>query len=312
MNDEQLAQLFGTQKIPPLSQAAKTAALNAAMEAFAAQNISAVQAEITQDTSPITAGINATPETTNQKKKTFLTIITSLSRGFSKGSQTAGEHTESRITPIHRLRQRYSLNGPASRFSGWLTVAGLHAGLVIALMVGLTPKNEMVIFDSVKVEAVEDQKELIEPPPPPPPDYVPPPPDFAPPPSFNVAADAPAPVNAITTAPAKAEVARVAAKTPPTPAKVPKKGLSPPSYPSESKKLGEAGVVALALYLTAEGKVQEARVETSSGFPRLDDAAVKHALKTWRFEPCIEDRKPVACWYKIKFRFQLEDAKNGA
>lgn len=196
----------------------------------------------------------------------------------------------------------------ASRFSGLAIVVGLHLGAVIALMIGLKPKDEMVIVENVKVETVEDQQEKVEPPPPPPPDYVPPPPDFVPPPSFNVAADAPAPANAITTAPVKAEPAPVAAKAPPTPAKSPKKGLSSPNYPSESKKLGEEGAVALALYLNEEGKVQEARVDASSGFPRLDEAAVKHATKSWKFEPCTEDGKPVACWHKVKFRFQLKDA----
>ncbi|HMW49441.1 MAG TPA: energy transducer TonB, partial [Cellvibrionaceae bacterium] len=208
---------------------------------------------------------------------------------------------------IQAHKTRYSINSLAARFYGLFAVAGLHAAVIIALMVGLAPKNEMVLVDNVKVQTVEELKEEIALPPPPPPDYVPPPPDFIPPPSFNVAAEAPAPANAITSVAAKAEAAP-AAKAPPTPARPPKKGLAPPSYPSESKKLGEEGAVALALYLNEEGKVQEARVETSSGFPRLDEAAVKHAVKAWKFEPCTEAGKPVACWYKIKFRFQLKDA----
>ena len=73
-----------------------------------------------------------------------------------------------------------------------------------------------------------------------------------------------------------------------------------------NQKLGEEGIVALALYLNEEGRVQEAKVETSSGFARLDDAAVKQAVKAWKFEPCTEEGKPVACWYKIKFRFLLK------
>lgn len=196
----------------------------------------------------------------------------------------------------------------ASRFSGLIFVVGLHIAAIIALLIGLRPKTEMVLLENVKVEQVEEQIEKVEPPPPPPPDYVPPPPDFVPPPSFNVTADAPAPANAISTAPVKAAEPAPVAKAPPTPAKPPKKGLSPPTYPSESKKLGEEGPVGLALYLNAEGKVQEAKVETSSGFPRLDEAAVKQATRSWKFEPCTEDGKPVACWYKIKFRFQLKDA----
>ena len=38
-------------------------------------------------------------------------------------------------------------------------------------MIGLAPKNEMVLLDTVKVEAVEELNEEMAPPPPPPPDY---------------------------------------------------------------------------------------------------------------------------------------------
>lgn len=265
MNDEQLKQLFSAATIEPASERAKTAAIKAAMAAFAEQN-------------------NIEPAQTQQA-----TFTTAPKEQF--------------ISP----RARFRLNSLAARFSGLFAVAGLHAAVLIALMIGLAPKDEMLLVENVKVQTVEELKEDIALPPPPPPDYVAPPPDFAPPPSFNVAADAPAPANAITTAAAKAEAAP-AALAPPTPARPPKKGLAPPSYPSESKKLGEEGAVALALYLNEAGKVEEARVETSSGFPRLDEAAVKHAVKAWKLEPCTQAGKPVACWYKIKFRFQLKDS----
>lgn len=266
MNDEQLTQLFAAQNIPAPTDAAKAAALTAAMAAFAEQPPQAAPLE-----------------------------------------QHATKITTAAGNKFHKQKPRYALNSFAARFYGLFTVAGLHAAVVIALMIGLAPKDEMVLVDNVKVEAVEELKEEIALPPPPPPDYVAPPPDFAPPPSFNVAADAPAPANAITTAPAKAEAAPVA-KVLATPARPPKKGLAPPTYPSESKKLGEEGAVALALYLNEEGRVQEAKVETSSGFARLDEAAVKQAVKAWKFEPCTQAGQPVACWYRIKFRFQLKDA----
>ncbi|MFO1369343.1 MAG: energy transducer TonB [Marinagarivorans sp.] len=266
MNDEQLTQLFAAQNIPAPTDAAKAAAITAAMAAFAEQPPQAAPLE-----------------------------------------QQEANFTAAAVNKFHKHKPRYGLNSIAARFYGVLTVAGLHAAVVLAFMIGLAPKNEMVLLDSVKVEAVEELNEEMAPPPPPPPDYAPPPPDFAPPPSFNVAADAPAPANAITTAPVPAEPAPVAIRAP-TPARPNKKGLAPPTYPSESKKLGEEGIVALALYLNEEGRVQDAKVETSSGFARLDDAAVKQAVKAWKFEPCTEEGKPVACWYKIKFRFLLKDA----
>lgn len=286
MNDEQLAQLFAAQKIPPASDDAKNAALTAAMQAFAQQNTATAPEQITSSvTAATTAGEASLPT------KLF-TRLTTLVRSL------ATRHTG-----------RFRLKSRAASFSGWIAVAGLHIGVVLALMIGLQRRGEMVIIENVKVEAVEDLQEKVAPPPPPPPDYVPPPPDFTPPPQFNVAADAPAPVNAITSMPAKAaEAAPVMAKAPPTPARAAKKGLAPPPYPIESKRLGEEGVVELALYLTAEGKVQEGRIETSSGFARLDQAALKHAMTNWKFEPCKQEGKAIACWHKIKFRFQLKDS----
>lgn len=268
MNDEQLRQLFAKQQIPQPSEAVQAAAIKAALEGFAEQNVLASQ----------------TPG----------------------GRMNSDSYTAGIDNNRQRQKPRYLLNSLAARFSGLLAVAGLHAAVVIALLIGLAPKPGEFLVENVKVQTMEDLDEQVVPPPPPPPDYVPPPPDFVPPPQFNVAADAPVPANAITTAPAQPRAVPVA-ETSLTPARPPKKGLSPPFYPSESKKLGEEGVVALALYLNDVGRVQEAHVETSSGFARLDAAAVEHAVKAWKFEPCSESGKPVACWYKIKFRFQLKN-----
>jgi periplasmic protein TonB len=307
MNDQQLIQIFGTQKIPPASEAAKAAALKAAMEAFSTLNMSIAQTESTQDTN-LVVDIKYSPNISNSVKKSFLAFITSVIRGSSLGTHPTHKKVENSKSLKNTSEPRYLLNGRAFKFSGLIAVAGLHFAVVIALLIGLSPKNEMVMIDNVKVEAVEDQKEKVEPPPPPLPDYVPPPPDFVPPPTFNVAADAPAPANAITTTALKAESAAAAQSIPKSAAKTPQKGLTAPAYPSESKKLGEEGVVELSLYLNAQGKVQDARVEVSSGFPRLDEAAAKHAIKSWKLEPCIENKKPIACWHKIKFRFQLKGA----
>jgi periplasmic protein TonB len=204
------------------------------------------------------------------------------------------------------VQQRYLSNGPASRFSGLIVVVGLHLGLVFALMIGLKPNNDLANPGKIEVKTVEEPQVKVEPPPPPQVDYVPLPVEAPTEPLFNVPVDVPVLGNVIT--PVKAEPPPVAQKAPPTAANSLKKGLSAPSYPSESKKLGEEGAVGLALYLNEEGKVQDARVETSSGFPRLDEAAVKHAARSWKFEPCTDDKKPVACWHRIKFRFQLKDA----
>jgi periplasmic protein TonB len=204
------------------------------------------------------------------------------------------------------LQQRYLSNGLASRFSGLVIVVSLHLGAVMALMIGLTPKQDVVKIEDIIVKTIEDPKVKTLPPLPPPIEYSPP--KINPPstPIINVAVEGP--YSGITPSSVETNAPTIVPKAPPTPASSPKKGLSAPAYPIESKKLGEEGAVGLALYLNEDGKVKDARVDTSSGFARLDEAAVKHATRSWKFEPCTDDKKPVACWHKIKFRFQLKDA----
>ncbi|MGE0383360.1 MAG: TonB family protein [Gammaproteobacteria bacterium] len=78
-----------------------------------------------------------------------------------------------------------------------------------------------------------------------------------------------------------------------------------PDYPPISRRLGEQGSVILALLVEIDGHVAEARVDSSSGHARLDEAAVAHALKRWRFAPGTEDGVPVAAWHRVRVRFTL-------
>lgn len=82
-----------------------------------------------------------------------------------------------------------------------------------------------------------------------------------------------------------------------------------PDYPSAAARLGEEGVTGLSLFVSANGRVSEAKVFSTSGSSRLDDAAIKHALRTWAFTPCMEGDKAVACWHQTKMVWRLEDAK---
>jgi protein TonB len=82
-----------------------------------------------------------------------------------------------------------------------------------------------------------------------------------------------------------------------------------PDYPIAASRMGEEGVTGLSLYVTADGRVAEAKVFSPSGSNRLDDAAIKHALRNWAFTPCMEGDKAVACWHQTKLVWRLEDAK---
>jgi periplasmic protein TonB len=87
------------------------------------------------------------------------------------------------------------------------------------------------------------------------------------------------------------------------------KNPTTPAYPTASARMNEEGSTGLNLYITADGRVSEASVYSSSGYSRLDDAAVKHALRYWRFTPCVENGTAVGCWYQTKLTWRLENAK---
>ena len=78
-----------------------------------------------------------------------------------------------------------------------------------------------------------------------------------------------------------------------------------PPYPEQSRRMGEEGTVVVRVIVGPDGRVSEAHVARSSGFPRLDAAAVARALAKWRFLPAQRDGTPVAAEREITVRFRL-------
>ena len=78
----------------------------------------------------------------------------------------------------------------------------------------------------------------------------------------------------------------------------------PPKYPAESRKLREEGVVLLKVAVTAEGRPASVQLQRSSGFARLDQAAL-NAVRRWEFNPAREGLTPVACAVEVPVRFGL-------
>ena len=60
----------------------------------------------------------------------------------------------------------------------------------------------------------------------------------------------------------------------------------PPRYPVDCRRRREQGTVVLALTLGVDGAVQSISVARSSGFPRLDEAALG-AVRSWRWAPVL-------------------------
>lgn len=80
---------------------------------------------------------------------------------------------------------------------------------------------------------------------------------------------------------------------------------TPPAYPRMSRRLGETGKTVLRVELDETGQVGAAQVITSSGFERLDAAALA-AVKTWRCRPAQRDGAAVRSVATQPFNFTLE------
>lgn len=81
--------------------------------------------------------------------------------------------------------------------------------------------------------------------------------------------------------------------------------LSAPAYPALSRRLGEEGKLVLRVELDEKGRVNVAQVVNSSGFKRLDEAAMA-AVKTWRCNPPVRNGQPVRAVALQPFNFVLQ------
>jgi len=195
----------------------------------------------------------------------------------------------------------------SGRWIGFSAVALFHVALIWALANGLGAKVIETVQGPIMAKILDTppmKKDEV--PPPPPPALDKPPPPFVPKPEITI--NLPPPVT-----PSKAITAvqsKVAAPTQPalpdTSARSdPRHKNKQPDYPASSRRMGEQGRVLLVLYVRADGSVQEAKVDKSSGFSKLDRAAVEEALKSWRFLPATSGGVAVPSWHRVAVVFQL-------
>lgn len=127
-------------------------------------------------------------------------------------------------------------------------------------------------------------------------------------------ADAPTP-SAVPPAPTFVEPVATA----PTPAPAPTEPPAPtpprfdadyldnpkPPYPNVSRRLGEQGRVLLRVQVAADGSAQNVQLQTSSGYPRLDDIALD-TVKRWKFIPARRGDEAVAATVLVPIVFSLK------
>lgn len=76
----------------------------------------------------------------------------------------------------------------------------------------------------------------------------------------------------------------------------------PPAYPPELACFDKGGTVGLLLEINVDGTPVNIRVETGSGHPQLDQAALD-AVKTWRFRPATRNGAPVQTDLRVPVTF---------
>jgi len=180
-----------------------------------------------------------------------------------------------------------------------IAVILLHVVIVWAFYTGLAGKLIQTVIPPVEIAQIDKPKDVDKPPPPPPKlEEIKP---YVPPPEF---VDIQAPqeqTNAIavvtqTQAPAAAPV--VAAPPPPKPGTSVKPDPKHPLkigeeyYPDASKRANEEGRCIVTVTVSVDGRITNEAIQTSSGFPRLDEACLK-GVHGQRMLPATEDGKPV-------------------
>jgi protein TonB len=78
-----------------------------------------------------------------------------------------------------------------------------------------------------------------------------------------------------------------------------------PAYPAASLRNEEAGIVSLSFLVGADGRVLDSKVDQTSGYRGLDNAA-RSALSLCKFKSGTVDGKPEQFWTKMQYVWTLE------
>ena len=90
------------------------------------------------------------------------------------------------------------------------------------------------------------------------------------------------------------------------PAGDPRYPLTEPEYPVSEIRLQHEGTVLLSVQILPNGRVGAVRIDQSSGYAKLDDAAVREARR-WRMRPGSQDGAATAMWKRVPITFRLKD-----
>ena len=219
-----------------------------------------------------------------------------------------------------------------------LAVVALHVGLIWALQSGLLVRTaELIVPAEVLAQFIEPAAPIEKPAPPAPPSPPAPPvrpvkpapvvqkkvvpqraaPSSALPLAIADATPSPnAPTGSLTqdlaSTPAPVATAPAAPPAPPAPPAIQLPSSNAdylqnpkPAYPPLSRRLGEQGKIVVRVLIGADGVPKKAEMRQSSGFDRLDQAALNTVLK-WRYVPGKRGGVAEDMWFNVPINFVLE------
>jgi protein TonB len=138
--------------------------------------------------------------------------------------------------------------------------------------------------------------------------------DVAPQPKPKIRQPEPEPVPAEEPAPKEvAQPVQQAEATPPSPVQLDAEpdykadylNNPRPPYPMVARRMGYHGKVVLDVEVLAEGRAGDVKVQQSSGYEILDNAALQ-TVKTWHFTPAKRFGQPVTRRFLVPIKFSLE------
>jgi protein TonB len=243
--------------------------------------------------------------------------------------QAAGAAFAPRAEPQPRAATRSLVppgTGPAPRYgdsrararrrrAAIATLLAAHAVAVLGLL-DASRLREVVVDAKPLFLAVVDAPAPVAPPRPlpPPPSAKIPPPQLALPLIATEAAPAPAPLVAQVPPPPPPAVPAAPLDAPPAPAPSLPRTIPPsaieyivppaPVYSRISARMRESGRAVVRVFIDEGGLPRSVQLATSTGFARLDDAALA-AVRHCRFKPYLESGVAVAAWANIPIEFEL-------
>ena len=195
------------------------------------------------------------------------------------------------------------------------TLAGLHALAILGLL-NASRRHDVAAQAKPVFLAVLDAPAAVAPsrPLPPPTARMPPSPQLTLPLIAPEASPSPSPRVVPAAAPTPPAAAMPMADPTPTPAPALPRTIPPsavqylqppaPVYSRISAKMRESGKVLVRVYIDEAGVPRNVQLAASTGFGRLDDAALA-AVRDCRFKPYLENGVAVAGWAVIPIEFEL-------